>query len=962
VESVGKDVIELFRVNETWDPSTVTWENQPAIAGEGIHPYSLNEKEIDGIDANGDSCVYVRKNFSFNISDVVSQWYKGDYPNRGFLLKLSDEAASVELIIDKSRYPVTHSDYVNFYVYPDNLSSVYLCRDQELTVTASPSGSGFSYSWTGPEFSSEENEIILPSHNSMKNDQNGTRSYRVKGTKEGCSAYYYFNTSPTPVVKMPSPMVITGTLVPDEETSKRIAVSAYNEVGTISWETDGQGRIDDGNKVQATYVAAEADFGSTLQMTITVNSKKETCSPEVKSVNMHVLKPLYPYAGEDVSVCKGTSVTFNQASTGKVPGVTDAGLQQLLDAKASGYVTGFKWEEDGNGSFVDATKLHPTYSPPENMEDKHVVTCRLLVTDGDSFRTGYVAATVRITYELAPTIQPGEYDGVKVGESISLGKTHILNGYRQEWSHNGHGTFTYNEGEVPVYTPSIEDLGNAGQHVDFTVNVWSEHECEQTTEHVYLPVLPPVEVTAGDDQSVCAGGSVTLHATGGTSYKWSPETGLDDAGVAEPVARPSSTTTYTVTATNTYDGVEYTANASVVVTVLPVPEANAGDDKKVCPGEGLTLRANEGKTEDGLSYAWYKGDELISTSKTPYVMPSGTQIYKLRVTNQNNCFSEDEVEISIIKGADISFDNLSCSGTSASVAVSGYETVAWTPAESFDCATCASTEIFNVDPDGVYTFTGTVSGCTVSKEFKVPVKPGPVITGTTRYEICPNESVTFNLTATGEGNVYKWTPAESLSSASDLNPTASPSETTGYHLSVTNSDGCNSTADVNVKVVEMPDLDLSQTITLYKGGSVDFKISRRNASEIQWTPKEGVSNPYGFYTTLSPSKTTSYTITVRNGNCEDSGTLDVKVIEDNDPRFSYTYPGTKVQFTVQGDADKYSWDFGDGTTFETDQKNIDHTYTKPGEYNVCLKITGKSGTYEYCTTVEVKSADTVGCE
>jgi hypothetical protein len=81
---------------------------------------------------------------------------------------------------------------------------------------------------------------------------------------------------------------------------------------------------------------------------------------------------------------------------------------------------------------------------------------------------------------------------------------------------------------------------------------------------------------AGSAQTICAGTPVEIGgsptANGGTgpyTYSWSPATGLDDATLANPTATVTSTTTYTVTVTD-HNGC--TANASVVVTVIPQAE------------------------------------------------------------------------------------------------------------------------------------------------------------------------------------------------------------------------------------------------------------------------------------------------------------------------------------------------------------------------------------------------------
>lgn len=70
-------------------------------------------------------------------------------------------------------------------------------------------------------------------------------------------------------------------------------------------------------------------------------------------------------------------------------------------------------------------------------------------------------------------------------------------------------------------------------------------------------VNPRPTADAGADKDVDAGGSVGIGggstASGGTSpytYSWTPTTGLNDAGIANPTASPAVTTTYTVTVTD----------------------------------------------------------------------------------------------------------------------------------------------------------------------------------------------------------------------------------------------------------------------------------------------------------------------------------------------------------------------------------------------------------------------------
>ena len=105
-----------------------------------------------------------------------------------------------------------------------------------------------------------------------------------------------------------------------------------------------------------------------------------------------------------------------------------------------------------------------------------------------------------------------------------------------------------------------------------------------------------------------------------------------------------------------------------------------------------------------------------------------------------------------------------------------------------------------------YTFTAT-SGCTDTKKQNITVFPVPVISiGAADAVILLGGQTTLKASATGEGLSYQWQPSLGLSNDKILNPTASPKETTTYNLTVTSSDGCIETAQVNVIVAGLPEI------------------------------------------------------------------------------------------------------------------------------------------------------------
>ncbi|RAU83547.1 Ig-like domain-containing protein [Pontibacter arcticus] len=123
--------------------------------------------------------------------------------------------------------------------------------------------------------------------------------------------------------------------------------------------------------------------------------------------------------------------------------------------------------------------------------------------------------------------------------------------------------------------PSVKTRALTADKI-YYVEAKDQFNCSSSERReVKITVVTPV-ANAGEDVNVEQGKAVTLSASGGVKYSWSPAAGLSDATLANPLAMPKQTTTYTVTIT-TAEGC--TATDQVVVTVLP----------KVDPANVITL-------------------------------------------------------------------------------------------------------------------------------------------------------------------------------------------------------------------------------------------------------------------------------------------------------------------------------------------------------------------------------------
>ena len=148
------------------------------------------------------------------------------------------------------------------------------------------------------------------------------------------------------------------------------------------------------------------------------------------------------------------------------------------------------------------------------------------------------------------------------------------------------------------------DLANSPISVTLTVTDNSGNVSTGTALVTVLGSIPVPSIAVAPSTSVYTGGiptnlylgygpqSVTLTASGGVSYVWSPATGLSNATIANPVfsATAAGTFTYTVTATSASG---CTATKSVTLTVLDVRCGNKNDKVLLCHnGNSLCISPN----------------------------------------------------------------------------------------------------------------------------------------------------------------------------------------------------------------------------------------------------------------------------------------------------------------------------------------------------------------------------------
>jgi len=290
------------------------------------------------------------------------------------------------------------------------------------------------------------------------------------------------------------------------------------------------------------------------------------------------------------------------------------------------------------------------------------------------------------------------------------------------------------------------------------------------------------------DTSICAGDSVQLSVAGSPTYTyaWTPATGLSSSTIQNPKAGPTITTTYVVSASLPGSGCP-PVTASMTIQTHGITISVPYTSFNICSGDSVQLLVSG---SPAFSYSWTPATGLSSsTAQEPWAKPTSTTYYS--VTADTPGASCPPVTLSIaVNVYDISFgmpnDTTVCSGDTVQLQLTGTNpgyTYSWTPSATLDNAAIANP---HAAPTTTTTYSVTVnypvSTCpAVTKAVTVQTESIAISTPTTPLQICEGQSVTLNVSGSPTPlYVYNWSPAQTLSSANQQDPTATPSITTIY--------------------------------------------------------------------------------------------------------------------------------------------------------------------------------------
>ncbi len=537
--------------------------------------------------------------------------------------------------------------------------------------------------------------------------------------------------------------------------------------GSILWLSSGTGTFLNATTVNPSYLPSAADVTAGM---VTIRLMLEGLSPcgavtDSMQLTIHAL-PIAS-AGNDTTICEG-------------------GVATLTGSGGNDYL----W-----------STIPPSSNQVVNVSPSVNTTYHLTVSNFgcESYDS------VKVFVQMGPVVSAGQDAAICANETLTLNGTASFTSSIQWSTVSGDGSFLNSNQLSTIYTPGPGDINNGS--VFLVLSGVPVNPCADVArDTLELTLIPLPLANAGSDETICFGDSLTLTATGGTSFIWST---LPPANTASITISPASTTVFYVTVSN----LQCFAVDSVKVIVLPLPDITLSEDTMICFGQSVTLVAT-----GGLTYAWSSGHITSTVDVSPVV----DTWYSVTITGLNGCQRVDSVLVTV--NADLTCSVVPpgpafCNGGSVTLTASANQTCtfSWSPPEGLS-SVVGPVVIASPAITSTYEVVATDNmGCTASSKVNITVYQNPMVeVQPPFYNLCLGDTLT--LTAYG-ASTYFWTPPTGLSANNLPVVMASPKKTTVYQVTGTDIHNCKTTVPVVINVLPVPVVDLPGSVYIYQGES-----------------------------------------------------------------------------------------------------------------------------------------------
>ena len=827
-----------------------------------------------------------------------------------------------------------------------NVNSQTICAGQSVTLTATPSSGGGTYTWTSnpPGFTANTQSITV--------SPSTTTTYSCSYNVSGCIAS---NSGTVTVNAVPTLSVNSTTICAGQSATLNATASLTG--GSYSWTSSPAGFTSANQSVTLSPSST-----TTYSCTYTLNGCPAS-STGVITVNPNPVPSASnngPYcAGATINLSSNGGSTYSWSGPNGFSSITQNPTINPSTSANSGIYT--VTVTSNNCTAVTTTSVNILANPIPNLNTNGPVcagtslsiNCNNGVAWSWNGPNGFVTSTQNNVLNPVSVLSSGTYS-ITITDAngctgngtinvivnpipvINVTAPPICTGFSGTLTASGASTYFWSPGTTPSTGATVS--ANPASTTNYTVTGLDANGCIGTTT-VALVVNPNLTINTSPSDTICQGSSAVLTAnTSGTAtFTWSPG-GQTGSSIS---VSPTSNTTYTV---NGVDAIGCTGTTTLSISVSPTMTVSAVADSANCNNQcdgqaNITVLPASGNFAN-YTYQWSSN---VSNSATATSLCAGT--YSVNVTDAAGC--QNTITVVVAQPtpltANISGTDVLCfGGTNGAVAVTAS---GGTGSYSYSWNNSVNSPSQGNLPAGTYSvIISDANNCTVTTQVSLSEPSAPLSVSLSSTTIdCSSPTATITSLATGgtPNYSYTWNPSGS-------GPISSGMTAGTYTVIVTDANNCQTTQTVTVIGNAIPpNVNAGNSAMLNCGTNANLNLSGSSSTAgvtYTWTGPGGFSSSSATPTITTPG---IYTLTVTNpsNGCTSTDTVTISQANINAAFTPSPIVGNaplQVNFANNStNATSFIWSFGNGNT--STNTNDTSSYLTQGTYTVMLIATNPYG-------------------
>jgi gliding motility-associated-like protein len=228
---------------------------------------------------------------------------------------------------------------------------------------------------------------------------------------------------------------------------------------------------------------------------------------------------------------------------------------------------------------------------------------------------------------------------VKAGDDFIL-----CTGTTRKLQASGALNYTWTPATALSCTNCATPITSTTTHMQYAVTGTTVHGCS-AHDTVQVTVKEKLKIRTSNNASICRGSSVRIGATGASTYRWTPQNGLNNATDSVHTASPDLTTRYQVVGSD--DVGCFTDTAYINIKVYPIPTVEAGPDRTINVGSVADLVPVI--SSDVTQVDWQPTYGMMrNVFPGISVKPTQNTEYTVEVKNAGGCLARDKVNVFVV--------------------------------------------------------------------------------------------------------------------------------------------------------------------------------------------------------------------------------------------------------------------------------------------------------------------------